>query len=450
MTRTDVTAALAEFSIGEVYLPENVQTAGVRALTNIVGCMFGGVEQQATQIARDLAVELGGTGTTSLIGHAARVDMVTGAYLNCMASAAHAFDDTHLATVIHPSGPVIGPLFALAEREALSGQALIEALVVGIEVQCRVGAALLVPPAKGQLGWYGTGIAGALGAAAASARALGLNHTQTCSAFGVAANMASGFRQTHGTMCTSHTPAHSARCGLYAALLAARGFDGGTAALEGDNGYLQVFSFAPNPAAATTDLGKAWHTLDNTFKPYPCGIVIHPVLDACLEIVRENAPVADRIDRIDVTVNPLCLMLCDRPTPPDAQLAQVSVQHWAAVALLTGRAGLPEVTEARVADPEVAALRSKVRTHPDDTINRDGARVDVHLADGQTFSRAIEHGIGSTELPMTDAQIDAKFMAQAEMVLKPSAAGEILKACRKIQNAGDVAAALIRLCRPDY
>lgn len=452
LTRTDVTAALAEFIVGEHELPDAVQTAGVRALTNIVGCMFGGVEQQATQIARELALELTGSGTTSLVGHSARVDMLTGAYLNCLASAAHAFDDTHLATVIHPSGPVTGPLFALAERQALTGQALtgqalVEALVIGIEVQCRLGGALLLPPARGQLGWYGTGIAGALGAAAGSARVLGLDQAQTCSALGLAANMASGFRQTHGTMCTSNTPAHAARSGLHAALLAERGFDGGHAALEGDNGFLQVFSFEPHPEAATHGLGAAWHMLDNAFKPYPCGIVIHPVLDACLDIANNEAPAAGQIELIDVTVNPLCLMLCDRPAPPDAQLAQVSVQHWAAVALLTGRAGLPEGAEAQVANPDVVALRGKVRTHADDTINRDGARVAVHLTTGETLSREIEHGIGSADLPMTDAQIDAKFIAQAELVLSPAAAADTLRSCREIQFSEDVASSLIGICR---
>ena len=190
MTEAHTTRALAEFITAPHALPQEVRLAGERAFVNIVGCMLGGVDQDATRIARELALTMSGAPVVPLIGFDQKTDALTSAFLNCLASAAHAFDDTHLATVVHPSGPVSAPLLAVAAERGMTGAALVDALVIGIEVQCRLGAALLLPPAKGQLSWYGTGILGGLGAAAAVARVLGLSVEQTCWALGLAANQA--------------------------------------------------------------------------------------------------------------------------------------------------------------------------------------------------------------------------------------------------------------------
>tara|TARA_Y100001934_G_C12382839_1_gene793556 strand:- start:76 stop:1419 length:1344 start_codon:yes stop_codon:yes gene_type:complete len=435
MTEAHTTRALAEFITAPHALPQEVRLAGERAFVNIVGCMLGGVDQDATRIARELALTMSGAPVVPLIGFDQKTDALTSAFLNCLASAAHAFDDTHLATVVHPSGPVSAPMLAVAAERGMTGAALVDALVIGIEVQCRLGAALLLPPAKGQLSWYGTGILGGLGAAAAVARVLGLSVEQTCWALGLAANQASGFRHTHGSMCTSFTPAHASRCGFHAALLAERGMHATEAALEGQHGFFDVFSHNANAAAVTHALGLDWQMLANAFKPYPCGIVVHPVLDACLAIAREDQPATDNIAQIDVSVNPLCLMLCDRPAPPDAQLAQVSVQHWAAAALATGRAGVNEGSNAAVQHPDIQHLRSLVRTYPNDTIGRDGARVDVRLRDGTTITRAVANALGSAANPMTDEQIDQKFLDQAQTVFDAHRAHDALAACRAVAAA---------------
>ena len=428
---THVTATLAAFALAPVDLPNDVQAAGVRSLVNIVGCVLGGVHHPASELAYQVNRETAGAPVANLMGRGEKTDVLSAAYLNCLASSANAFDDTHLSTVVHPAGPVMGAVLALVERagargEVISGQAMLEAFTLGIEIQCRLGVALLVEPAEGQLGWYSTGIAAGVSAAAASARLLGLSEEQSRWALGIAANQASGFRQSHGSMCTGFVPAHAARCGLQAALLAQHGFTSSDAALEGANGYFDVFALRANPAAAIADLNTTWHIRENAFKPYPCGIVIHPALDACLELARERRFEAADVKQVLVEVNPLCLRLCDRPAPTGNQDAQVSVQHWAAAALGQGRAGLAEVTDACVHDPAVAALRAKVATQANPAIARDGAIVVIDLADGGRLETQIEGCIGSADQPMTDAQLTDKFLNQATPLLGAERARSLL------------------------
>ena len=441
------TERLAHFTRQTAFseLPADVQDAGVRAFVNWIGCTLGGCNHPATTIAREVSAEFSGSPVATLIGTGGKSDALDAAYINCLASAAHAYDDTHLATVIHPTGPVAGAVFALAERHAtrgnrVSGTDLVAALVVGIEVSCQLGVALLLPPAEGQLGWYMTGVAGCLGAAAAAAKVLGLNHEQTCWALGLAGNQASGFRQTHGSMCTSFVPGHAARCGLHAAVMAAHGMTASLQAIEGENGFARVFSHHADLASIDQRLGQHWEIRDNALKPYPCGIVIHPVIDACLALRGQLQCPVGEIDRIDIEVNPLCLTLCDRPAPQSDQDGQVSVQHWTAASLLRGRAGLAEGRAECVTDPDVVDLRTRVHAVPDEQLGREAARVTITGPDGMRRTETVQHAVGSLQRPMTEVELKAKFMEQAEPILGAESSARLLEACQQVVVSADVSA----------
>ncbi|MFT5447486.1 MAG: 2-methylcitrate dehydratase PrpD [Gammaproteobacteria bacterium] len=425
-------------------LPAGVQHEAVRTFVNWMGCTLGGSTHPSTRMAVDVTQEFAGPASATLIGIDRRFDALNTAFINSLSSSANSFDDTHLATVIHPTGPVAATVFALAERmaardEKMSGEDLQLAIALGIEVACQLGVALLVPPAKGQLGWYMTGVAAGMGAAAAAARVLGLSHEQTCWALGLAGNQASGFRQTHGSMCTSFVPGHAARCGMYAALMAQGGITASLGAIEGVNGYAQLFSVAPNLDAITNNLGKVWELLSNAYKPYPSGIVIHPVIDAALALHTNDAFSAETIERIDVEVNPLCLTLCDRPAPASDQDGQVSLQHWTAVTLLRGKAGLAEGALEAVLDADVIAMRARVQPHPTQGIERDGARVTLTLRNGTTISEFIEHASGSLDRPMSDDALADKFLDQAGVVLDSERAKQLLGLCQQLPQLDDVA-----------
>ncbi len=448
-----VTTMLADFALAPAGFGADVTEAGLRSFVNIIGCAIGGARHPASDLAFEVASEFAGAPVATVMGRDRRVDALSAAYLNSLAASAHAFDDTHLSTVLHPAAPVSSALLAVVDRQAasggpvISGQAFLEAFTLGIEIQCRLGVALLLPPAEGQVGWYASGVAGGISAAAACARLLGLSAEQTRWAIGIAGNQASGFRQTHGSMCTSFVPGHAARCGLQSAVLARRGFTGSDAALEGANGFFDVFAHRANPVAAIADLGNVWHVLDNAFKPYPCGIVIHPVLDACLALTEARVFAATEVKAVRARVNPLCLTLCDRPAPADSQWAQVSVQHWIAAALVRGKAGLPEGADECVNDPNVVAMRAKVEATGDPAVPRDGGVVEIELSDGAVLTEAIEHCRGSMARPMSDEELSGKFFGQAAPVLGADQAKALLEMCWKVDEAPEMSEILTR-CVP--
>ncbi|MBT6273514.1 MAG: MmgE/PrpD family protein [Chromatiales bacterium] len=445
--RDSLTAELSRFVLRTNPMPSDMRNVGIRSLLNIIGCAFGGAHHEATECAYSVAREFAGAPTTTLIGRGKMVDALTGAYLNGLAASAHAFDDTHLATVVHPAAPVASALFALADRSALSGEAFLDAFIIGMELECRLAAGLLLEPARGQWGWYASGITGAIGAAGACARVLGLAEQNTQWAIGIAANQASGFRQTHGSMCTSFIPAHAARCGLHSALLAANGFTASGAALEGANGYLDVFTHAPHAAAITGGLGTDWEVAANTFKPYPCGIVIHPVLDACIDIATDPGFDISKVADVTLEVDPLCLTLCDNPVPSDSQQAQVSVQHWAAAALMHGRAGLAEGGNECVRDPGVIEVRNHVKATANHQVGRAGAMVTVTLDSGEQRTARVSDCIGSAARPMNDAQLDAKFAAQAAPLIGEETTATLIRTIRSVHEVGNMAAVL-EACAP--
>lgn len=229
---------------------------------------------------------------------------------------------------------------------------------------------------------------------------------------------------------------------MNAALMAQGGITASLAAIEGVNGFAQLFSIEPHLDAITNNLGKAWELRSNAYKPYPSGIVIHPVIDAALAL-RGNTTVlaavsAAAVERIDVEVNPLCLTLCDRPAPKSDQDAMVSLQHWTAVTLLHGKAGLAEVALESVLSPDVMAMRARVQPHPSEGIERDGARVTLTMNDGTTISEFIEHASGSLDRPMSDDALADKFLGQASLVLDAERAGQLLDLCQRLPQLDDV------------
>jgi len=436
------TRMLAEFVTGArlADLSDAVRREGVRTWLNWVGCALGGSRHESVEIAIAAAEEFAPERRATVIGRGTLLSDPDAAFVNCLASSAWVFDDTHLKTVTHPTGPVAAALLPLAERRKISGGDFLLALVLGIEIECRLATALTVPPARGNVGWYITGVTGGIGAAAGAARLLGLDVQHTIWALGIAAATASGFRQTHATMSVGFVPGHAARCGLQAALLAARGFTCSDRIIEGPAGFADVFADKANLAAATDGLGTVWETLENAYKPYPCGIVIHPAIDACLDFAREPDFDPSQIEEVRLGVHPLCLTLCDRPAPADGQVAQVSLQHWTAAALARGAAGIPEGLDECVQAADVIAVRDRVKATADTSVGRDGAVVTLAMRDGSTRTRRIEHGIGSLERPMSDMELDGKFLGQAALVgMDEKGSRTLLNLCRRLPELPDVA-----------
>jgi 2-methylcitrate dehydratase PrpD len=437
----DTTAILTRFVLEtpRSAIPPGVRREGVRSLVNILGCTLGGADHVAVDRAWNALRPFAGADQATLMGRRERTDAVTAVFLNTLASSIHTFDDTHAEAIVHPSGPVMGVVLALAELRPVSGAEALAAFTLGVEAVCRLSKAISVAPAKGDIAWSQTGVTCGIGVALAAARLLGLDRDTAAVAAGIAAANASGIRALHGTMCTAGLPAFAGQSGLRAALLAQAGFTASRIVIEARYGFAACFAQAPHLAYVTEGLGERYEILSNTYKPYPCGIVIHPLIDAALEIAAERKTTAEAVAGVEIVANPAAMALCYRRHPKDEMEAQVSIYQWVAAALARGRAGLAEGTEAAIGDPAIAALRDRIEVASEAGVPHDGADVTVRLADGAVVSRRIRGCIGSRHRPMTDAELDAKFAAAAEAVLPRTAAAEVLAMTRGIEGLADAA-----------
>jgi 2-methylcitrate dehydratase PrpD len=415
-----------------------------RTFLNWAGCAVGAATHDAPQAALAAVMMLQPAPQATVLGRAGKVDMAGAALLNGISSHTFDFDDTHLKTIIHPAGPVASAALALAEHLGSSGRELTDALVLGIDVSCRMGN--LMYPDHYDRGWHITGSTGMLGAAAACARLLHLDAHRTAMALGIAASQPIGLREQFGTMTKPFHPGGAARAGLLSALLAKHGFTASPRALEAPRGFAQVVSTKCDWAEATDELGRRFEISFNTYKPFACGIVIHPSIDACVQL-REQGVRPDEVERIELRVHSLVLELTGKKEPADGLSAKFSVYHGCAAGLIFGRAAEPEYADAIVTRDDVVALRRKVVATVDDAIDEASADVTAVLRDGRRIHVFVEHAIGSLQRPMSDAALAAKFAAQADPVLGSARSAELIAACRRLGELPDVHG-LVALARP--
>jgi 2-methylcitrate dehydratase PrpD len=392
-----------------------VEAEAHRTFANWVGCAIGPSQHETVEAALAAVQVLQPAPQASLLGRREKVDIASAALLNGIASHTFDFDDTHLKTIIHPAGPVAPAALALAEHLSLSGRALLDAMVLGIEVSCRVGNAIY--PDHYDRGWHITGSTGMLGSAAACSRLLGLDAAQTQMALGIAASQPIGVREQFGTMTKPFHPGGAARVGLMSALMARHGYTASRRALEAPRGLLQVFSDKTDWSQITEGLGQTWEVALNTYKPFACGIVIHPSIDACVQLRELHRLEAADIAQVTIRVHSLVLELTGKKTPTTGLEAKFSVYHSCAVGLLYGRAGEHEYSDEVVNRPEVIALRARVEAIVDERIDEAAADITIRTTAGRELKLFVEHAIGSLERPMTDAQLRAKFAGQSEPIL---------------------------------
>ena len=444
-SQTPVTHVMADYARSATWerFPESVRKQAARAWLNWVACAVGAARMPAVDAAVKGALMIA-QGDVPILGRPERVGLSDAALLGSLSASAHTFDDTHLSTITHPTGPVASALLACAYRLGevglpVSGERLLNALAIGLELECRVSCALAA--GNSHPGWYMTGLSGGIGAAAAVGNLLGLSRDQMVSALGLAATQASGFRATHGSMAITFVPGIAARDGLVAAYLAAADFVCNDIAIDGRNGLLHVLTGSSDTRLITADLGARYEMLNNAYKPYPCGIVIHPAIDACLHLFHEGGVVHHDIERVDLRVHPDALNLCWRKLPDNVLDAQVSLYHWVGAALVHGAAGVGQGELKVVLDDAVRNLQERAHAVADAQLGNTQAVVIVWLRDGTVIERMTEDATGSATNPMTDAQLAAKFSGLVAPILGDGRANVLLKKCQNmstVQSAAEI------------
>jgi 2-methylcitrate dehydratase PrpD len=438
----DLCEALVERS--SVPLPSAVDREARRTLLNVVATTIGASAQPGVDILLAHADAHGGVGTIPVPGRSERTDPLHAALVIGFAAHLDDFDDTHLETVIHPGAATLAATYVTALETGATGPDVLTAFALGCEAQLRVGSAM--SPSHYDTGWHITGTCGVIGAAVAAGLLLELSADELASAVGVAASQTVGLREAFGTMTKPFHPGKAAVNGMLAARLASRGFTGNAGVLEDRQGYFVALSEEVDPARLRQDYEDEWELLKNTYKPYPCGIVIHPVIDAAIGVHEQDAPDIASIESVRVRCHPLVVELTGNPDPTDGLEARFSAIHGAAVGLAEGRAGLPQYADDRVRSQELIELRAKTELVVDDALARDAATVEVQV-DGRSLRHHVPHARGSLARPLSDQELEDKVRGLVEPVL-PGATDPLLARVRELTDGGFDE--LVRACVPAH
>ncbi len=435
-----VTRTLARYVVNGKYedLPPAVRKEGTRTLLNFVGVAVGASRHPGVNDVVAALAPFSGPPQASILGRRERFDILNAAMINGISAHIFDYDDTHLRTIIHPGAPVIPAILALAEYQPVSGKAFLNALVIGVEVALRMGNC--VCPEHYDRGWHSTGTCGMFGAAAASGILLGLSEQQMVWALGLAASQPVGFRESFGSMNKSFNPGRAANNGLLAAVLASRNFTSSDEMIEAKRGWANTISTKQDYREITEGLGKHYEAALNTYKPFACGIVLHPAIDAAIQLRKEYKLTPDQVDHVDLRVNPLVLELTGKKTPYEGLEGKFSVYHSVAVAIVEGAAGEKQFSERAVRDPIVVALRSKVIPVIDPSIKPEQVDLTIVLKDGRKLHKYIEHAVGSLEVPMTDSALEVKFSDLAEGILPAPQIRRLMDACWGVEKLPSAAA----------
>src|SRR5579883_760420 len=415
--------------------------AARRGVLDWIGCALAGSAHPEIDILISVLQETGGRPQASVLGRGLKLGLLDAPLANGQMGHLLDFDDTHMGgVVLHASSPVLAALFALAERKPknvpdnapISGADLMLAYAVGFEAGVRAGRSA---PGHHAGGWHLTGTLGSIAAGAAGARLIGLDAQRLTYALGIAATQAAGMQQNRGTMCKSFHAGKAAQNGVLAALLAERGFDSSQEIIEGKRGFARIYSDVAAPEALTADLGGSWLIETNGHKPYACGVVLHPLIDAVIALrARERIDPAS-VDAIELRLHPLVLTITGVTEPTSGLQSKFSFRHSAAVALVDGAAGIAQYSDARAADPTIAAQRRKVTAIGDETLRKDEAHAAI-VARGARHAVHVAHASGTTENPMSDAAIEAKFLANATPAIGDE---RVRKACALVWSLDEVA-----------
>lgn len=429
---SDLSETIADLARGP--LPPPIEDVARRTFANVVGTAVGASRSAAVDSVVAAASAHGSSGDCLVPGRAERLDLYTAALAIGVSAHLDDFDDTHLRTVIHPGASCLGtvlPIAAASTGTHAPARELV-AFALGCEVQLRLGNA--VSPSHYDRGWHITGTCGVVGAAVCAGVLWGLDADGLEAAIGLAANATVGQREAFGSMAKSFHAGKAAEQGLLAAALAQAGQRARPGALDDEGGFLDVLAETSDPRELVADLGDRWELELNTFKPYPCGIVSHPVIDAALAAA-DHIPDAGRISRIRVRCNPLVPELMGNMDPRDGLQGRFSAAHTAAAALADRELGLDQFDDDRVRGEDLVCLRAALSFDVDPDCRRDEAEIEVHLADGVVVREHVEHARGSLERPLSDAELEAKVTKLVERAL-PGSGEAVWAAAGRIATDG--------------
>jgi 2-methylcitrate dehydratase PrpD len=431
--------------------PLEAQKRAEMALCDTVGVILAGVPEPASDIVRK-TITGESHGPCCVLGTVDRTTAEQAALANGVAAHAHDYDDMCFVSMAHPSCALVPAALAAAELAGSTGCDVLDAYVVGFELECRLGL-VMNPRHYHERGWHCTSSIGTLGAAAAAARLLKLDPTATVHALGIAASSACGLKENLGTMVKPLHAGMAARNGVMAALLAKAGFVASEHAIDGPQGYLAAMDSQKPPEAfkdAAADLGSRWEIIDTgvTVKLYPSCAATHPPLDALLDLKRRYGLVDENIAGIDVEADSTTQRLLIYKQPLTALEAKFSMPFCAAAAIVFGHPTIETFREDRIRDARIQKLLPLVSLWANPSFDTkphlSQANVTVRLSDGRVVTARAD---GARGYPgrISEDELATKFIACAERCISGDAAVRAFNALRAIESSPSIAE-LTKLC----
>lgn len=438
-------------------IPAEVQTLAKSYVLDGLGVALAGSTEESVKIALGHYGAQGAKGQASVVGHAVRLPAETAAFVNGMAAHAQDYDDTQLSTtkdavyglLTHPTTPVLNAAWAAAELAGKGGRDLLEAYILGVEIECRLSDAM--SPKHYQNGFHSTGTVGHLGAAMAAGKLLGCTEDELVHALGLAASMAAGLRENFGTMTKPFHAGRAAGNGLLAVLFTKRGFTSTGVVLEARRGFFHAFGQG-NPYEASKvngRLGRPYFFVEPgiAIKPYPSGSLSHPAQDVILDLVARHDIKPDQVEKIDVGTNSNIPNALIYPMPTTELEGKFSIPFCMAIAVVERKAGLAQFTNEKVRKPAVVEIMKRTTLYVDPEMERLGfdlARsvVKVRLKDGRVIEGRADRAHGTPPELLSFDRLAEKFRDCARLAVTSEQTETAIEGVRHIEKVGKVAAFL--------
>jgi 2-methylcitrate dehydratase PrpD len=385
-----------------------------RGVLDWLGCVLIASTHATPEILIETLKENGEQKKSQVLGKGISLSYMDAAMVNGQMGHLLDFDDTHMGgVVLHASSPTLAALVSESQRQVTNGKNFLLAYICGFEAGVRVGQS---SPRHHAGGWHLTGTLGHFAAAVAVSKLLGLNATQITYAMGIAGTQASGMQQNRGTMCKSFHAGKAAANGILSARLAMKGFNSSLEIVEGKRGFSRIYSSTSEPENLVQNLGQRWEIDNNGFKPYACGVVLHPAIDAMIKLNQLKKWDHSKIKSIQIKVNPLVVSITGTVAPTSGLQSKFSIYHSVAIAFTDGQAGIEQYSDSRVLDPEVEKLRQKIIVTVDESLNSDQAfaRIDSENGSEEVF---IEHASGTVANPISDKNLEKKFISNTKSII---------------------------------
>ncbi|NIS60388.1 MAG: MmgE/PrpD family protein [Proteobacteria bacterium] len=453
---TQVTKEASEFVFELRYevLPAEALRIGKRCILDGLGLILAGSSQECSQIVRKYCKDMASATESTIFGKdPVKVSAALAALVNGTAGHAMDWDDTQVSVapdrmyglLTHPTIPPLTACLAVSERLGhVSGKMFLTAFLAGFEVECKIAEA--ISPDHYKKGFHTSGTIGTFGAAIAAAKLLNLDTNQLRHAIGIAASMGAGIRANFGTMTKPLHVGRAAHNGVTAATLAASGFEANMDALDGPWGFFQVLGRGFDPEKIAGCFGNPHTIVDPgvSIKPYPCGVLTHPSMDAMLAVVVENDLKPDDIENVVLYAGTNILNPIRYQVASDELEAKFCMPFLLCAIAISRKAGAREFTPEFVNSPHVQALMRRIRTEFDPAIEAKGwdkirSRVEITLKDGRKFVReADERYRGGPDYPLSEEELRAKFTDCTDELLKPETREHIFKTIATLEHLDEV------------